>query len=70
MNNLEKIKNESIKEYGTAVVQERYKKVAVRGFWKSEEILVKKYFKENSHILDMACGSGRTALPLHKLGIK
>lgn len=64
----EKIITNSIKEYGTDVVQERYKKSAMLGFWESEEMLVKKYFSEKSSVLDLACGSGRTALALYKLG--
>jgi hypothetical protein len=37
MSNSKEIKNESVKEYGTTVVRERYKKTATRGFWESEK---------------------------------
>lgn len=66
----EKIIIDSVKEYGTNVVQERYKKSALFGFWESEEKLVNKYFGGKSDVLDLACGSGRTALALYKLGYR
>jgi len=59
---------ESVKEYGTAVVQNRYKKHSTSGLWESEETLIKKYFRARSSILDLACGSGRSALSLYQLG--
>lgn len=64
MNNIEKIKNESMGEFGSKACQEQYIKIADKGFWESEDILINKYFKPKSKILDIGCGSGRTALPL------
>lgn len=68
MNNIEQIKKDSISEFGTKLTQERYVKIAEKGFWKSEEVLVSKYFKLESKILDIGCGSGRTAISLRQRG--
>lgn len=70
MNDIERIKNESIAEFGSPACQERYAKIGEQGFWKSEEILIDKYFKPESTILDIGCGSGRTAMALRKKGYK
>jgi len=70
MNHTEQIKQDSIEEFGSDVTREKYTKNAKSGFWDSEKILVNKYFKLKSDILDIGCGSGRTTLPLHKLGYK
>jgi ubiquinone/menaquinone biosynthesis C-methylase UbiE len=68
MNNILQIKKDSISEFGSSWTQERFAKIAEQGFWKSEEILVKKYLKPKSKILDIGCGSGRTAIPLSQNG--
>lgn len=66
MNHIERVKNESIDEFGSPVTQKKYAKIAEQGFWESEEILINKYFKPNTKILDIGCGSGRTAISLYK----
>ena len=68
MNNIEQIKKESIGEFGSDTCQDKYIKIAERGLWESEEILVNKYFKPKSKILDVGCGSGRTTIPLCQKG--
>jgi len=65
---LEKAKQNSIKEFGSDYTQNRYEKIAQRGLWESEEILVNKYFMRKSKILDIGCGSGRTTFPLFEKG--
>lgn len=68
MNKIEQIKKESITEFSSNWTQKKYETIAERGFWKSEAILINKYFKPGSKILDIGCGSGRTALPLFQNG--
>lgn len=70
MDKIEKIKQNSIKEFGSTYTQNRYKHIAQRGLWESEEILINKYFVENSKILDIGCGSGRTTFLLHEKGFE
>lgn len=70
MNNISKIKNESIEEFSSQPTQEQYEKIADKGLWESEKILIDKYFRPNTNILDIGCGSGRTTFPLYELGYK
>jgi ubiquinone/menaquinone biosynthesis C-methylase UbiE len=68
MDHIEKIKKESIDEFSSVNTQEQYSKIAQKGLWGSEDILIKKYFKPNSRILDIGCGSGRTTIILKEKG--
>ncbi len=70
MSDITQIQKNIIDEFGSRATRERYTRTAEQGFWESEEILVKKYFKPNSSILDIGCGSGRTTIPLFKMGFK
>ncbi len=59
-----------IEEFGSEVTQEVYIENAERGLWGAEKILIEKYFKPGSSILDIGCGTGRTTIPLSELGYK
>ena len=67
MKNLQK---HIIDEFSSDITEDRYLKAAEAGLWQSEEILIRKYFKTGSTILDIGCGTGRTTIPLHELGYK
>lgn len=67
MKNLQK---HIIDEFSSDVTQGRYLKSVGDGFWESEEVLIKKYFKVGSTVLDIGCGVGRTTIPLYTLGYK
>jgi ubiquinone/menaquinone biosynthesis C-methylase UbiE len=67
---MENIKEHVINEFTSKETQAIYVKQAEKGLWPSEEILVKKYFKAKSLVLDIGCGTGRTTIPLYKLGYK
>jgi len=68
MNDVDQIQRNIINEFGSKATRERYVKTARQGFWESEEILIKQYFRLNTSILDIGCGSGRTTIPLFKMG--
>jgi len=68
MKNINQIQNNIIDEFSSKATQSEYTKKAETGLWESEEILIKKYFKPKSSILDIGCGSGRTTIPLFKTG--
>lgn len=38
--------------------------------WKAEEILIQRYFSPGGIILDIGCGTGRTAIPLSQMGYR
>ncbi|MBI4837223.1 MAG: class I SAM-dependent methyltransferase [Candidatus Portnoybacteria bacterium] len=59
-----------IEEFGSGVTQEAYIKNAEKGLWGAEKILIEKYFKSGSSILDIGCGTGRTTIPLYQMGYK
>ncbi len=67
---VEELQKNIIKEFGSEVTQKNYLKKADRGLWKSEEILIAKFFKPKSTLLDIGCGTGRTTIPLYNLGYK
>jgi len=68
MKDIAQIQKNVIDEFGSRITQEKYAQIAEDSFWESEKILITKYFKPNSIILDIGCGSGRTTIPLLKMG--
>ncbi len=65
---INELKNHVINEFSSEITQKIYIKKANAGLWGSEEILIKKYFTPKSTILDIGCGTGRTTIPMYKLG--
>lgn len=67
---VEDLQKNIIKEFGSDVTQKSYLKKADRGLWNSEKILIAKFFKPKSTILDIGCGTGRTTIPFYNLEYK
>ncbi|KKU19547.1 MAG: Methyltransferase type 11 [Parcubacteria group bacterium GW2011_GWA2_46_10] len=65
-----RIKEASIAEFSSVATRSEFEEIAERGFWESEKILIEKYFKPNTSILDLGCGSGRTTIPLYRAGYR
>jgi ubiquinone/menaquinone biosynthesis C-methylase UbiE len=57
-----------ISEFSSPLTQAVYKQDARRGLWPSEAVVIKTYFQPGSSVLDVACGTGRTTIPLHEHG--
>lgn len=65
MKDLEYTKN----QYNLDANVERYSRAIEKvGLWNSEKIIFQKYIKEESKILDLGCGAGRTTINLYKNG--
>jgi len=55
------------REYSKPATVHSFSKV---GFWDAEEILIDRYFNKGESVIDIACGAGRTAIPLAQKGFK
>ncbi len=56
-----------IKGYSQDPIIDKYTQI---GLWKSESILINKYFKGCTRVLDIGCGAGRTSIPLALKGFE
>lgn len=70
VSNFEEIKQLVVNEFSGKNAQERYVNNTRAGLWNAEKIMFQKYYKKNSSILDIGCGSGRTSFALNKMGYK
>ena len=65
---IKQLQKDIIDEFGSEITKNKYTRIAEEGLWESEKELIKKYFRPNSNILDIGCGTGRTTIPLTQLG--
>lgn len=67
---IKQLQKDIIREFSGDKVQKEYIEMAEEEqLWEVEKKLIKKYFiKNRARVLDIGCGTGRTTIPLVKLG--
>jgi len=59
-----------LEEFSSEGAQKLYVANVEEGLWISEAHFINKYFTKNRRVLDIGCGTGRTTIPLAKMGFK
>jgi len=65
--NLDEVQKVNLDKYRSEEMLEKYSKYLL---FPEEKYLIPKYFQKGSSVLDLACGAGRTTIPLYEAGYK